>query len=120
MKDCERLVKLLWETGMIETETRCEIVAEELLRNGVVVLPCQVGDDLYYFTSPESGVRKRTYPIGVVALTNDGWYVCDNWEEDDALYHCDKINTNDSYLSEEEAEKAYQEFRKKVFQERGD
>ena len=36
----DRLIDLLWETGMIENENRCHIIADELLENGVIVTPC--------------------------------------------------------------------------------
>ena len=44
----ERLVELLEQTGMLDSEARCKIAAEELLANGVIVPPCKVGDEVYY------------------------------------------------------------------------
>lgn len=47
MNERDRLIELLEETGMIEGTSRCNIVADELLANGVIVPPCRVGDTLY-------------------------------------------------------------------------
>lgn len=33
----EKLVELIRETGMVENENRCKIIAEELMQNGVTV-----------------------------------------------------------------------------------
>lgn len=43
----ERLIELLKATGMVDNTSRCEIIAEELLCKGVIVLPCNVGDTVY-------------------------------------------------------------------------
>ena len=40
----KRLVEFLEATGMVESTSRCEIIADELLTNGVIVPPCKVGD----------------------------------------------------------------------------
>lgn len=54
----DKLIKLLEETGMIEGTSRCNIVADELLANGVIVPPCKVGqtvwviDNFRTFTKP--------------------------------------------------------------------
>ena len=47
MNERDRLIELLEETGMIEGTSRCNIVADELLANGVIVPPCKVGDTVY-------------------------------------------------------------------------
>ena len=36
----EKLVELIRETGMVENENRCKIIAEELMQNGVTVQEC--------------------------------------------------------------------------------
>ena len=41
-----KLIELLKSTGMVESESRCEIIAEELLAEGVIVPPCKVGDEI--------------------------------------------------------------------------
>ena len=59
----EKLVKLIRETGMVENENRCKIIAEELPQNGVTVQewisikepPKKRGEYLCYFKyEPES------------------------------------------------------------------
>ena len=36
----DKLIDLLWETGMIENKNRCKIIADDLLMGGVIVTPC--------------------------------------------------------------------------------
>lgn len=47
----KRLTELLFNTGMLESESRCKIAAKELIDNGVIVPPCKVGDKVYYINS---------------------------------------------------------------------
>ena len=47
----DRLVELLFQTGMLESESRCKIAAEDLIADGVIVPPCKVGDKVYYISS---------------------------------------------------------------------
>ncbi len=47
MTERERLIELLYNTGMVESRHRCNIVADELLANGVIVPPCKVRDEVY-------------------------------------------------------------------------
>jgi hypothetical protein len=49
----DKLIRLLEETGMIEGTSRCNIVADELLANGVIVPPCKVGDVVYMIAYDE-------------------------------------------------------------------
>lgn len=79
--------------------------ADYLLENGVVVLPCKLGDDLYYNPTPNE-IRKSPFSVALIALAEDGWYVSNSFDVDDALYHFDKINTHESYLSKELLEQA--------------
>ena len=46
MTDRERLVRRLNDWGTVEAES----LADYLLANGVIVLPCKVGDTVYYIT----------------------------------------------------------------------
>lgn len=39
----DKLIRLLEESGMIEGTSRCNIVADELLANGVIVSPMKLG-----------------------------------------------------------------------------
>ena len=48
MSECEGLIELLQEWGNKENDgVRAESIADYLLKNGVVVLPCKVGDTVY-------------------------------------------------------------------------
>ena len=43
----EKLVELIRETGMVENENRCKIIAEELMQNGVTVQDnTEISDEL--------------------------------------------------------------------------
>ena len=99
--------------GYDSTEAICGELMEEnrKLKEEIEALkslipPCKVGDALFFFTSPEYGVRRYPDAIGAVVLAEDGWYVVDEMEAADVLWHCEKVNTRHSYLSYELAEQA--------------
>ena len=43
----ERLIELLEQTGMLDSKSRCRIVAEELIANGVSVPSMPIGSKVY-------------------------------------------------------------------------
>ena len=47
MNERDKLIRLLEESGMIEGTSRCNIVADELLENGVIVPPCKIDDTVW-------------------------------------------------------------------------
>lgn len=47
MSERERLIKLLDQNCGYVEEQKAEMLAEYLLENGVIVLPCKVGDTVY-------------------------------------------------------------------------
>ena len=108
----ERLIELIADAVGGCSTYWAGLIADYLLANGVVVLPCKLGDDLYWVEGRSDGdrVRKYCHPIDLIALAEDGWYVCADYVDSaDALYHCEKLNTKYAYLSEEEAEQALKE-----------
>ena len=49
MTERERLIEMLNEWGNKENDgVRAESIADYLLANGVIVLPCKIGDTVYY------------------------------------------------------------------------
>lgn len=53
MTDRERLIEILFKNiHMNEGETEVVAIANHLLKNGVIVPPCKVGDELYCVYSP--------------------------------------------------------------------
>lgn len=83
----DKLIKLLDETGMIEGTSRCNIVADELLANGVIVPPCKVGDTVFVLTSDSiTGFEKSRVKRMLLKNLQDGMTikiiipcVCDDW-----------------------------------------
>ncbi len=57
----DRLTELLEQTGMLESKTRCEIAAEELLGNGVIVPPCKVGTTIYMIVEKRAKVTRAYF-----------------------------------------------------------
>lgn len=49
----KRLTDLIEASGMVEGRGRCEIIAQELLCEGVIVPPCKVGDRVYFIQSKQ-------------------------------------------------------------------
>ena len=78
MTERERLIELLMQ-GELEADKqgvfncsrskwKAEIIADYLLENGVSILPCKVGDALYY----------HDYKCGAFNDDNDEWNVVDS------------------------------------------
>lgn len=98
------------QKGLIDTEGRAEYIADYLIANGVIVLPCKVGDTVYYpwiydgqcgiaFSKVESiKIYVNGLPIAVV----------EDWKSDMPMPIC--FNTDDFgktvFLAREAAEKA--------------
>ena len=67
MTDRERLIELLedtlheWESD-VSVQTLTEI-AEHLIENGVIVLPCKVGDKVYELTTSEEIEQRKVKDI---------------------------------------------------------
>lgn len=67
MTDRERLIELLedtsheWESD-VSVQTLTEI-AEHLIENGVIVLPCKVGDTVYELTTSEEIEQRKVKDI---------------------------------------------------------
>ncbi len=79
MTDKERLIELLDRYYSEEsatwffyfTEEECEKIADYLLKNGVVVLPCKVGDTIYQTDGVrvyESKIKSMVYDCGTYAF----------------------------------------------------
>ena len=60
----EKLVEWIEESGMVESKSRCNIIAEELMQNGVTV---QELDGCEYCKEDNEGYRKM---IGAFSITN--------------------------------------------------
>ena len=97
----EKLTNLIEASGMVEGRSRCEIIAEELLANGVIVLPCKVGDTVYYLDDAEV-VKDKV--IGVV-YSDDMDYLTKSVRTYDCLLAWENFGKT-YFATKEEAEKA--------------
>ena len=105
MTDRERLIELLedtlheWESD-VSVQTLTEI-AEHLIENGVIVLPCKVGDTVYYITGIGHNIVK---PAKVKEI------IIDENGIKDLYVQRNRYNFENSFdiffLTREEAEKA--------------
>lgn len=108
----EKLIELLMsaennaeEQGFFNchrSKAKAECIADYLLANGVILLPCKVGDDLYWINE-ESEVKCQKNAIAGIVVTNDGFEIIDTDN------NRDKLGTRYAYLTHKEAEKALKE-----------
>ena len=89
----------------------CGVVVDFLLSRNVRVLPCNIGDTVYYistenphvFQEKELKARKDSTPIQGILITEDGVYVStDDIEMVKSL--CDKVGEQFAYLTKKDAE----------------
>ena len=100
MTDRERLVRRLNDWGTLEAES----LADYLLANGVIVLPCKVGDTVYYITGIGHNLVK---PAKVKEIIIDENGIKDLYVQGDGY---DFENSFDIFfLTREKAEKALKE-----------
>lgn len=57
----DRLVELLLDTGMLESESRCKIAAAELIGDGVIVPPCKIGTTIYMIVEKRAKVTREYF-----------------------------------------------------------
>ena len=112
----DRLIKLLLDTGMLESESRCKIAAGELIGDGVIVPPCRVGDKVYYISSRyEKRGRRNVHVYFVEEGEVDSITVGDsgipqievsNGENEWSLFDSEEDFGEIVFLTREEAEQA--------------
>lgn len=56
----KRLTDLIEASGMVEGRGRCEIIAEELLREGVVLPPVNVGQTVWVYNQTANNIYRNT------------------------------------------------------------
>lgn len=108
MNDRERLIELMTKAenenlSLLESEKK--ILADYLLANGVVVLPCKIGDTVYiipmYNGKPYCGIR--TDKIQMIGITSRGWHIKPRYKSNfNKTYMIGKT----AFLTKEEAEQA--------------
>ena len=105
MTDRERLVRRLNDWGTVEAES----LADYLLANGVIVLPCKVGDTVYYITGIGHNLVK---PAKVKEIIIDENGIKDLYVQGDGY---DFENSFDIFfLTREEAEEKLKECKRNV------
>lgn len=82
-----------------------KILAEYLLENGVIVPPCKVGDDIYWFDSEKNEIECEKNDIKAVCYYGEGKFkvitMCEDIPEDIGTVWCT--------LTREDAERALKE-----------
>lgn len=112
--DREKLVELLRQCVTQNITTDPDIwdgivdvnyggIADHILANGVIVLPCKVGDDLWWIDAEDWSVKVDKGGVKGIAITADGVRIMDG------CGGYDEIGTQYCYLSREEAEAALKE-----------
>ena len=113
MTDRERLIELLedtlheWESD-VSVQTLTEI-AEHLIENGVIVLPCKVGDTVYYITGIGHNIVK---PAKVKEIIIDDNGIKDLYVQGDGYNFENSFDI--FFLTREEAEEKLKECKRNV------
>lgn len=112
MSERERLIKLLDQNCGYVEEQKAEMLADYLLENGVVVLPCKINDHVWFIKSAFSVLVKpleaRIIDIRGISIDRNILY------ESITLYNdlARRFTSNDIgtkvFLTKEEAEQAIQ------------
>ncbi len=110
MKD--RLVELLEDSeGAVYWDSSdrgfIEKIADHLIENGVILLPCKVGDTVYYITGIHNRLIKSAI-IEAMTINCDGIYELCVTSENWTFWN----NANIFYKTREEAEKKLEEMSK--------
>lgn len=121
MTDRERLIELLKKADE-NSANKCitdyeEVVADNadyLLANGVLVPPCKVGDPLWWYSEDDDESDFGYYPAGVYEDPDAVGILAWNGYEWGVLQYGDvlPIGTKYAFLTREDAERAFEEWRK--------
>lgn len=106
MTDRERLIGLMIEAKRTDPETGSftDYLADYLIEHGVIVLPCKVGDTVYYVTGIGHNLVK---PAKVKEIIIDENGIKDLYVQGDG--HNFENSFDIFFLTREEAEKALEE-----------
>lgn len=103
MTDRERLIDLIIEAKRTDPETGSftEYLADYLISNGIIVLPCNVGDTVYHLY-PKQGIKANK--VKRIQVGTYGMMIADR----NGVFRADEINKT-VFLTCKEAEKALKE-----------
>lgn len=108
MTDRERLIRLMQEASQSKSDYAGNIglgqIADYLIEHGVIVLPCKVGDTVYYVTGIGHNLVK---PAKVEEIIIDENGIKDLYVQGDG--HNFENSFDIFFLTREEAEKALKE-----------
>lgn len=99
MTQRDRLIELLDTNCGYVDEVRADELADHLIENNVMVLPCEVGSDIYWINE-ENEVKCHKNGVRGIVIRKDKILI----EDTDGCI--DEIGTKYCYLSREEAEQA--------------
>lgn len=97
----EKLIEILFNMPGYITGT--EGLADHLIANGVVVLPCKIGDDIWWIDAERWSVECEKNAVTGLIITKDEVLVRDKTGGGD------RIGTQYCYLTKDDAEKALKE-----------
>ncbi len=88
-----------------------EIIADHLLKNGVIIPPCKLGDTVWYISTEnlhvafQKELKARTVkePIEGILITKDGFYI-NTYNMEEAKNYFDKVGEDYAYLTKEDAD----------------
>lgn len=106
MTESERLIDLILsaDISLFGTDKSfAELYADDLIENGVIVLPCKLGDMVYRISTKSCTKMKyiQKTKVSRIAIDNDGtWIFC----ECNPISKC--VFGKTVFLTKEEAEKA--------------
>ena len=101
----DRLIELMLKSNEKFADVDCTpeeaivILADYLIENGVIVLPCKIGDKLYFLY----GSKVFNLTVEKIVIKEDGMFLVDKAFND--WYSIEELGKT-LYLSEEEAEQA--------------
>lgn len=99
----EKLIELIREAFQPCEMYRAMLIADHLIANGVVVLPCKIGDDIWWIDAETYSVECEKNGVTGFIIKKDEILIRDRTGGED------HIGTQYCYLSKEDAEKALEE-----------
>ncbi|MBO5953325.1 MAG: hypothetical protein J6Q53_04295 [Oscillospiraceae bacterium] len=96
----EKLTEILESTPFVSVPfVDASMIADHLIKSGIIVPPCKIGDDIWWIDAEDFTVKCEENGVTGIVITKDEFLIRDKGG-------CDtKIGTQFCYLSKEDAEK---------------
>lgn len=102
----EKLIVMVFKSLCKHIHKSCRLaenISDDLIANGVIVLPCKIGDDIWWINSETNSVECEKNGVSGFIIKKDEVLVRDKTGSED------RIGTQYCYLTKEDAEKALKE-----------